>query len=340
MNLMAEHILTSRVDLIDTQGNLIEPGFAKKPLWRYNRDHLKAPRWRVKEWDYYLINNGNIAVAFTMSDLGYARMASVSFLDLVNREDHTKTVLSRPSVHFSMPDNSANGHSHFAAKDMVLDYQSDGATRKVRCYFKDFENGNDFRASLTFQDFPAESMNILTPWEDRKHFYLNEKVNNMKVSGTVIFNKQVYRFTPETTCGILDWGRGYWPYKSRWYWGTGSDMVNGKPVGLNLGYGFGDLSLASENVLFLDGKVHKLGRVNFEIPEDPMQPWTITSSANTIEGIFTPVLDRKADINLKIIRSNQNQYFGFFDGKAKTEQGNVVEFNNFPCSFEDIINQY
>ena len=337
---MSEHILTSPVDLVDAQGSLIEPGFAKKPLWRYNRHQLKVPRWRMKEWDYYLVNNGKIAVAFTLSDLGYIRMASVSFLDLVKNEDHTRTILCPPAPRYTMPDNSATGHARFTGKDMILDYQSDGITRKVRCYFKNFENGNDFRASLTFRDFPDESMNILTPWPDRKHFYLNEKVNNMAVSGTVIFNKEVYRFTPEHECGVLDWGRGYWPYKSRWYWGTGSTIVDGKPIGFNLGYGFGDLTAASENVLFIDGKVHKLGRVQFDIPGNPMEPWTISSQKHTVEGLFTPTLDRKADIDMKVIRSNQHQYFGTFSGTLCTEDGRMIELKDFPCSFEDIINQY
>ena len=44
--------------------------------------------------------------------------------------------------------------------------------------------------------------------------------------------------------------------------------MNGKPFGFNIGYGFGDTSAASENMLFYDGTAHKLDDVTFHIPKD------------------------------------------------------------------------
>ena len=58
---------------------------------------------------------------------------------------------------------------------------------------------------------------------------------------------------------------------------------------MNIGYGFGNTSAATENVLFYDGKIHKLGEVKFEIPmdedgfEDFMKPWS--SRATTTGSI-------------------------------------------------------
>lgn len=337
---MEQYELKETISLADENGNLASTvGFARRPYWHYNREDLNVKRWRLKEWDYYLVNTGKIAVAFTMSDLGYVRMASISYLDLETKLDATKTILKAPSKERVMPIESKTGHSYFRTGKMILDYKSEPGRKHVRCYIPDFYNGKDFRADLMFKDIPEESMNILTPWPDRKHFYLNEKVNCMPVAGTVVFDGQVTRFNPEEHCGVLDWGRGYWPYKSRWYWGTASAMVDGKPFGFNLGYGFGDLSAASENVLFFEGKVHKLGRVFFQIPQDPMQPWIISSDDGRFEALFTPEFDRKADINLQVIRSNQNQYFGKVNGIAILDEGSQYAMKDIPAAFEDIINQ-
>ena len=93
------------------------------------------------------------------------------------------------------------------------------------------------------------------------------------------FGDVTYWFSPKTDYGTLDWGRGVWTYDNTWYWGSGNGTVGGKPFGFNIGYGFGDTSAATENILFYDGKGHKLDDVTFHIPEgDYMKPWTFSSS--------------------------------------------------------------
>lgn len=85
----------------------------------------------------------------------------------------------------------------------------------------------------------------------------------MPASGSVNFGGQVYEFNSETDFGTLDWGRGVWTYDNTWYWGSGNQRINGKPFGQHIGYGFGDTSAASENMLFYNGPAHKLDDVNF-----------------------------------------------------------------------------
>lgn len=58
--------------------------------------------------------------------------------------------------------------------------------------------------------------------------------------------------------------------------------MDGIPFGWNIGYGFGNTSAASENMLFYGGRAHKLSQVQFHIPmrdgrEDYLRPWTFTS---------------------------------------------------------------
>lgn len=337
---MSDHIITKQTTLLDNKGLVIEPGFSKQPNWIYDRRKFQVPHYRMKEWDYYMVNTGEIAVAFTLSDLGYIRMASVTFLDLNKGLDVTKTYLAPPAKDYFMPITSKAGSSEFKAKDISLQYETVGKKRHISCFIQNFHNQGCFKADLTFTDFPEESMNILTPWEDRKHFYLNEKVNCMAVEGKVVFNYHIYNFNKKDHCGVLDWGRGFWPYKSRWYWGTSSAMINGVPFGFNLGYGFGDLSAASENCLFYKGKVHKLDRIEFTIPENPMEQWTISSSDGRFEATFDPVFDRVANIDLKLIHTDQHQYFGFVNGMAKLDNGHLIEMKSLPSAIEDIQNKY
>ena len=52
-----QHEVTVIQDLLDSNGHLREPGWAKKPVFNYRRKDIKASRFRIKEWDYYLILN-------------------------------------------------------------------------------------------------------------------------------------------------------------------------------------------------------------------------------------------------------------------------------------------
>ena len=106
----------------------------------------------------------------------------------------------------------------------------------------------------------------------------NQKINCMRASGYFLFDGKRYEFNPTADFGTLDWGRGVWTYDNTWYWGSGNADINGNSFGFNIGYGFGNTSAATENVIFYNGKVHKLDDVTFHIPETGyMAPWTFTS---------------------------------------------------------------
>ena len=88
-----EHEVTLVQPLLNDKGLVSEPGWARKPVWEYQRNRIHAPWFRIKEWDYYLFNTDEFAVAFTISDLGYIGLLSVSYIDLVNASEHTESEL-------------------------------------------------------------------------------------------------------------------------------------------------------------------------------------------------------------------------------------------------------
>ena len=122
---------------------------------------------------------------------------------------------------------------------------------------------------------------------------------------------------------VLDWGRGVWTYKNTWYWSSLSARLDGVPFGFNLGYGFGDVSAASENMLFYGGRAFKLDKVEFYIPQTPdgrddfLKPWTVADNEGRLNLTFTPALDRASLTSALVIESDQHQVFGYFDGDIR-----------------------
>ena len=150
-----------------------------------------------------------------------------------------------------------------------------------------------------------------------------------------------YEFDPAVDFGTLDWGRGVWTYDNTWYWGSGNCDLDGNSFGFNIGYGFGDTRAATENVLFYNGKVHKLDDIRFHIPGSSyMDPWKFTSSDGRFEMDFVPVLDRAAKLDFKALVSDQHQVFGKMTGTAVLDDGTKIHVKDMMCFAEKVHNRY
>ena len=165
------------------------------------------------------------------------------------------------------------------------------------------------------------------------------------MDGTITLGSREYRCDPADTFAVLDWGRGVWTYDNTWYWGSASGLADGVPFGFNIGYGFGDTSAASENVLVYDGKVHKLGQIRFEIPvkdgeTDYLSPWTFSSDDGRFEMRFEPIMDRSAKTDLGIICSDQHQVFGRFSGTAILDDGRSLQIDHLTGFAEKVRNKW
>ena len=91
---MRNHEVTTVQPLLKEDGSLREPGWSKNLVQIYNRNQIKAPKFRIKEWDYYLVLNEEFAGAFTISDDGYIGLQSVSRLNFKEGWEHTETILN------------------------------------------------------------------------------------------------------------------------------------------------------------------------------------------------------------------------------------------------------
>lgn len=334
---MRNHEVTRVQPLLREDGSLTEPGWSRRLLQTYDRSRIRAPKFRIKEWDYYLVLNEDFAGAFTLSDDGYIGLQSVSLLNFKEGWEHTETILNAfPMGKMKLPETSSKGDTVYRDKRLHMEFRVRDGRRSIHCRFKNFYQGKPFACDIVLAQPPMDTMVIATPWkEKRTAFYYNQKINCMQASGSMTFDGRKYEFSPETDFGTLDWGRGVWTYDNRWYWGSGNTVINGKPFGFNIGYGFGDTTAASENILFYDGKCHKLDDVEFHIPKDSyMKPWTFTSSDGRFEMDFVPVLDRAARTAAVVIESDQHQVFGRMSGRA------VLDVKDLMCFAEEVHNRY
>lgn len=342
-----QHEITTSAPLLDEKGNLREPGYAKRLLPIYRRADIKAPAARIKEWDYYLVTNDHFAVALTIADNGYMGLDSVSFLQFDEGWQMTRSPMRAfPMGRTGLPETSAAGDTASSGKRHALVFRHVPGGRELTFRMEDFLNRDTIEGHLLLTQEPEESMVICTPFDKPGHFYYNQKINCMRAEGWITLGKRRIELTPDRFFGVLDWGRGVWTYHNTWYWGSASGELDGVPFGWNIGYGFGNTAAASENVLFYDGRIHKLGTVEFHIPKDEkgrnayLNVWNFTSDDNRFYMDFTPVLDRSALTSAIIIKSDQHQVFGRFTGRVTLDDGTVLPVRDFFGFAEKVENKW
>ena len=337
--------IINKQKLLNDKGHVNNPGFARKMLFDYNRKDIKACFLKIKEWDYYLITNNDYGIAFTIADNSYLGFISVTVLDFKNKTyDMFSDMKFFTFGKFNMPSSSEDGDIHFKDKKIDIRFVVKDNKRIIDCSIPNFKEGIPLESSIVLDKIPDESMVIATPFkENKKAFYFNQKINCMNANGYAKLGDQLLEF--KDADGVLDWGRGVWTYDNTWFWSTLSGKVDGISFGFNLGYGFGDTSQATENMLFYDGKAHKLDEVTFHIPQDEngykfLEEWTFTSNDNRINLTFTPIRERSDRAAVLFILSDQHQVFGRFNGTVILDNGKELKIKDLLGSAEVVHNKW
>lgn len=330
--------------LHDNNGHLAEAGWSTQLTRDYDRSSIGAPWHRIKEWDYYCILAQDFAIAPVIADNSYMGLAGLAFMDFKSRTTTEFSAMSLfPRGKTGMPSSSAAGDLEVKRPGVSIAFKHIDGGRLLSFSCPDFGDGAGLEGEIELRQPEMDTMVIATPFPNApRAFYYNQKINCMPASGSFVLGGKEYTFDPASSFGVLDWGRGVWTYNNTWYWGSASGLHEGKPFGFNIGHGFGDTSAATENMVFMDGKAHKLDQVTFHIPEYSFdkEPWRFTSNDGRFEMSFVPVVDRHNDTNLGLLRANAHQVFGLFSGSVTLDDGTVLEIENLLGFAEEVLNRW
>ena len=331
-----EKRITSPVPVLDAKGRP-RPGWANEGLLQYQRSAIKAPPWRIKEWDWYQVSDQHHALQFTLGHASYAGQVGIMLFDF----EQGKHLFTKDKM-LVLPFGSL-GLAASAEQDGTLLYDRDGM-------FMRFEKQDNQRTlTARCEGFEAEirlirrnphALVISIPFnESPTAFYYNHKLSCMAASGYATANGIHYAFE-ENAWGLLDWGRGVWPFHNEWYWSSASGLLDGEVFGFNLGCGFGNTSQATENCLFYRDGLHKLGAVKIETGDTYMAPWHLHDTAGRLDVTLCPVYDRETKTKLLWVDNNTHQLFGRFTGKAVLDDGTTLQVEGITGFAEHAVNNW
>lgn len=340
-----EEVLLKEGKLLDTNGNLLEAGYAFSLIKEFNKNAIKkAKKIKYKEWNYYAFLNDENGILITISNLTYSALLSVTYVDFKANKYITKTFTKLFPTHkqFSLPTKD-NRKIYIRDKKYIFNINPNGEQATIYIKINNFVEGHRLLINLGARKTTDKSIVTAIPFNKKGDFYYNEKANLLLAEGNIQFGKKTMNF--KESYGVLDWGRGVWPYKSTWYWSNlNVKTPENDLLGFNLGYGLGDNSKGTENVLFFNKEIYKLNDVEFIFTTtnnkiDYSKEIKVKSKSGDIDLTFTPLFNRHDFINLLIISSNQNQVFGKFNGTIKVNN-KTFEFNNYIGFLEKVINRY
>lgn len=331
-----QHELTAPSPLLTPNGRLSQVGWARQPLLDCNLEAARFypallrpwQRLRVKRWDYYGITTPERFISFTLADLGYAGQAFVYTIDFANGRYHEETATIPPGRGVQLPRNSTEGESCYRHGPLQLSFQATPTARRLQIDWPSFA-GQPLAADITLRLAPEHESTVVVIPIAGNRFYYNRKINCLPAEGWLRIGDRQTEIRPDACLGNLDWGRGVWEYRSSWVWASASGFLpGGRTVGLNLGFGFGDTSAATEDTLLLAGRIHKLGQVDFRYDRaDYSRPWLMTAPDGRLELMFTPFMERVARTNLLVISSEVHQMFGRYTGHVIADDGETIRID-------------
>ena len=115
--------ITKPSDLLDDTGALLQRGWARDLLLKYDRAAVRAPKFKLKEWDYYCVLAGDHGAAFTVADNGYMGFVAATLFDFTAPRHISKSVMVPfPMGSFTMPASSKEGDVSFKKKGLSLEF--------------------------------------------------------------------------------------------------------------------------------------------------------------------------------------------------------------------------
>ncbi|MCH5159749.1 MAG: DUF2804 domain-containing protein [Clostridiales bacterium] len=332
--------ITTTEQLLDSKGNLQRCGYARHFNFILDKKQAKLPSLKLKEWDFYQVHfDERYVLQLTVGHVSYAMQISATLLDLTTGQKREVGLIKPCTRAFrnAMPTNPevANKIS-YEGKNLHVLLETTDKYRILCLTATDFYGIKaEIRLMFTNVSKAKDKMVIATPFAKKRRWYLNYKENCFVVNGNARIEDVSYDI--KNGFGLIDWGRGVWPYRHSWVWGNGGTKVNGKHFGFNIGWGFGNTEAATENMFFYDNKAYKLGEVREIAVGDNFR---YVDDSGRFEFDVETIFDNHTKTKLLWVNNECHQRFGVWRGRVKLDDGKVLEIPPFTAFCEHARNRW
>jgi hypothetical protein len=295
---------------------------------------------RKKEWEHYALVSPTHAMSVTLFQIGYLAAGIVDLVDFRTGKSTENIFFRLRNLGlYKLPLNPyGDTFWEFGGDSISFSYAKGQRTLEFDLGFKLVMPG--FSGKIILEE-PQDTISVVRPFESEGEFFYETKIPDMKVSGSAWVGGKEYRFDPNNSRAILDWGRGVWPATGKWYWGHLFGKAHGQDIALNLSYGYGDDSQGTVNALFVNGKMQKLDHVEFQFnPSDRKKPWKIVSNDGRVRLRFKPTTQQHVNLDVLVKHAKLDRVFGRAEGEIVLDDGQVVKVDGLLGFLEEFRFQW
>lgn len=299
---------------LSLRGRLCEEavGFSRQP--RVN-GHIQGRWGRRKRWEYWCVITREAALQITIADLDYLGIAEIACVELATGRVATLPLAVPLAARFRLPDRT--GEPLRARTPFGTVHVEPGARETaIRVHVRG--RGGRIDAEVVVATPPEEeSLSVVVPWSERSFQLTTKRVALPAVGEIRALGRRFHVDRAHEGFAALDHGRGVWPYETTWNWGTGAAWAGARRVGLQLGGQWTDGTGATENGVFVDGRLDKIGAtLTWEYDRrDFQKPWRVRDPHGAVDLAFTPALERVAKLDLGLLRTELHLCFGRWSGE-------------------------
>lgn len=304
-------------NVFENDGRVMCAGWAKSPIFIYNKENSKSLRAH-NERDCYFINNDEVSLYLSIENLGRDFFIKVAIADLRRGGvicDHIskKVIFSRNEL----PDNEIGSEMIYTDNRIQLQITNTVEGRLIKCDFIDFGGSKNLYFNINLKKIKGNSLNMLAPFErNRKYFYLKKFVPNFVANGIIRIGGIEYGINEITSRAYFDWTRFAKPRKHNYQRLSTNCIIDGKRFSLDLASRVGDNRYGNENSFFVDGVLEKLSQINVRSTNGRLdRPWFFKGGISAFDINFKPFTVKKEP--MAAVMDKTTVIFGRLYGQIK-----------------------
>lgn len=282
--------ITEQHEVFDDNGEVMCAGWARTPVFEYNKEQSKT-RSKHCERDCYFINNNEISLYLSVEKAGMEFAIKIAVADLKRGGVLSDFVIKKfIFTKYELPESGTSGELLYTDKRIQLQLTNTTDGRYIKCDFIDFGGLKNLYFNINLKKADGDSQNVLAPFErDRRYFYLKRFVPKFIASGVIRVGGLEYSLSEINSIAYFDWTRYCKPRKHNYQRLSSDYFIDGKRFSLCLASRVGDNRYGNENCFFLDNKLEKLSQINVKSTGGKLyRPWYFKAGISAVDITFKP----------------------------------------------------